>query len=116
MKTVLAIMVAFIVSGCAMPSFYDDNESLLAVDVRVAISDMDCANPYIYHVQSVVNRLYFYVESKESEDIGEMVKLMKETVDAMASKPEMSIGYCNVKKKLLEKQSKDITSAIMGRY
>ena len=44
MKVISSIAAAALLSGCSMtlPSFYDDNESMLAVDIRLAVSNLDC--------------------------------------------------------------------------
>ena len=117
-KTVIAFITALMMTGCVVPSLYDDNESLLAVDVRMSVSQLDCTNPFIdsLNLKYSVDRLAMYSESKGSEDLQEMVQLMKKTADGLAEKKEMSLTYCELKKKLLTKQSKDIAEAVMGRY
>ena len=120
MKKVLIGLLAITLSGCVtMPSFYDDNESLLAVDVRVAVSNIDCDNysvQMISNVQYNVQRFAHYSESKGSDDIAEMIMPMQLTVDGIAKKENVSTAYCKIKKKILIKQSSDIATAVMGRY
>lgn len=120
MKKILIGLLAVMLSGCiTMPSFYDDNESLLAVDVRMAVSNIDCEHydaQMISNVQHNVRRFAHYSESKGSADIGEMILTMQSTVDGIAKKENVSAAYCKIKKKILIKQSSDIATAVMGRY
>jgi hypothetical protein len=113
MKQIL--IIALLLSGCGyLPSFYDDNESLLSVNVRYEVDRLDCQSPRVERIKGSVDKLYFYTESKKSTDVRKLVHLMKETTDPM---PEvMSTYFCNIKKKILEKQSRDIANAIMRRF
>ena len=41
------LIPAVLLTGCSMvPSFWDDNESKLAVDVRFAVTQIDCSGEY----------------------------------------------------------------------
>ena len=109
------LIMVLLVSGCSyLPSFYDDNESLLAINVRYEVDRLDCNAPRVVRIKGSVDRLYFYTESKKSKDIFKLVQLMKKTTDPMPKL--MSTSFCTIKKKILEKQSKDIANAIMRRY
>ena len=113
MKQILIMVL--LLSGCSyIPSFYDDNESLLAVHVRYEVDRLDCDAPRVGRIKGSVDKLYFYTESKKSKDVRKLVHLMKETTDPM---PEvMSTYFCTIKKKILEKQSRDMANAIMRRF
>jgi hypothetical protein len=100
-----------LIAGCTAPSFYDDNESLLSVQVRYEIDRMDCNNLEMTPVKNAVDMLALYSESKGSTDVTKMVLLMQDTVNSTTA----SAG-CPIKKKLLEKQSADIARALMWRY
>lgn len=112
----LILTCAILLSGCAAvtdTSFYDDNESMLAVDVRYAVETLKC--------DSVTNRVYFkivklklYSESKNSKDVLKLVEKMEKTAEGI--KYGMKPAVCNIKKKILQKQSKDIANAIMRRW
>ena len=119
MKKLIPLLAVGLVASCSIldTSFYDDNESLLGVEVRHEVSMLDCSIPYVDGIKTSVDKLHLYTESKKSKDIHKMVVTMKETSDLMAIKQDsMSTSYCNIKKTILEKQSKAITTAIMGRY
>lgn len=120
MKALLIGATALALSGCmTMPSFYDDNESLLAVDVRMAATNLDCngeVRPQVVAVDKTIQRLSLYSESKGSDDVGEMISLMRKTTEGMLKKETISAAYCGLKKKVLITQSDDIATAIMGRY
>jgi|TARA_R110000744_G_scaffold257174_1_gene372602 hypothetical protein len=109
------LIAVLLLSGCGMlPSFYDDNESMLAVNVRYEVDRLDCDSPRVLRIKGSVDKLYFFTQSKGSNDVLKLVQLMKKTTDPM---PEvMSTYFCNIKKSILEKQSRDIADAIMRRY
>ena len=114
------ILIVLSIAGCSyIPSFYDDNESRLAVDVRFAVSQLDCRTEYQHQVEEIKDRVDFfemYSESRGSDDIGEIVEMMQETVDGFYKDNSNNEFFCNMKKKILVKQSADIADAVMGRY
>jgi len=115
------LLLTLVMTGCAMtvPSFYDDNESKATIDVQYYLSNLNCAQDYIGDIKKVkrkVDWLKLYAKGKGSEDISLMVNLMSETVDGFYNRGTVSKGYCIIKKKLLIKQSSDVTAAIMGRF
>lgn len=115
------LLLSIMLTGCSMtvPSFYDDNESKATIDVQYYIGSLNCAQDYMNDIRMVkqkVDWLKLYAKGKGSEDISLMVSLMSKTVDGFYSKTTVSNGYCIIKKKLLIKQSSDVTAAIMGRF
>lgn len=116
--SVLALTV--LLNGCiTMPSFYDDNESMLAAEVRFEIDRLDCNNidPYaIARIDWQVHKFMLYSESKGSTDVTEMLTKLKKTSDGLAKKETVSTTYCNLKKKSLTAQSASIAEAVMWRY
>lgn len=113
-------MTVGLLTGCSgIPSFWDDNESRLAVDVRFAVAEVDCSGNYQPQVEELKDRVdYFalYSESRGSDDVGEMIDLMQETVDGFVKDGSNNAFFCKMKKKVLVKQSADIADAVMGRY
>lgn len=103
-----------ILSACSsLPSFYDDNESLLAVDVQMAVHKLDCSkNSETAALKDSIKRLSLYSESKNSRDIYPLVDKMEKTSEGI----ETSKTVCSLKKKILAKQSADIANAIMRRF
>tara|TARA_R110000782_G_scaffold222009_2_gene309104 strand:- start:514 stop:891 length:378 start_codon:yes stop_codon:yes gene_type:complete len=120
------LLSAILLSGCsAIPSFYDDNESKATIDVQYHVNQISCEEDYlgdldylgdIIRIKQRVDWLKLYALGKGSKDVHSMVELMSETVDGFYKKGIVSKGYCSIKKKLLIKQSGDITAAIMGRF
>lgn len=112
----LILAFAILLSGCTAitdTSFYDDNESMLAVDVRYAVETLNCE--YVTNkVRYKILKLKLYSESKKSNDIYNLIEKMEKTASGI--EPGMKVAVCNIKKKLLQKQSKDIANAIMRRY
>lgn len=119
-KISVSILSIVLLTGCSyIPSFYDDNESRLVVDVRFAVSQLDCSTEYQHQVEEIKDRVDFfkmYSESRGSDDIGKVIGLMKETVDGFYKDNSNNEFFCNMKKKILAKQSADIADAVMGRY
>jgi len=120
LKLSAAILGLALMTGCStIPSFWDDNESMLAVDVRFAVAKLDCSQPYQHQVEEIKDRVdlfTYYSESRGSSDIGEIVGEMKKTVDGLYEDNSNNAFFCNMKKKILVKQSADIADATMGRY
>lgn len=120
MKKIISALIVLSLTGCSMiPSFYDDNESLLAVDVRQSVARMTCTDnvrEQVITVDKSIERLALYSESKGSDDVGEAIAMMRKTTTGMLEKETISSAYCGLKKKVLVEQSGSVATAIMGRY
>lgn len=123
MKIATVILATMMLASCGIPSisFYDDNESLLAVQVRGAAEALDCSakqEPQVRNIQNRVDLLLYFSEAKHSDDVQEMVLPMKDTVDKFYErvKKNDSIAFCEIKKKLIVQQSKTIADAVMRRF
>lgn len=123
MKIATVILATMMLASCGIPSisFYDDNESLLAVQVRGAAESLDCSvkqEPQVRGIQNRVDLLLYFSEAKHSDDVQEMVLPMKDTVDKFYErvKKNDSIAFCEIKKKLIVQQSKTIADAVMRRF
>ena len=120
MKLILTISALLLLSGCShIPSFWDDNEALLAADIRFAVTQIKCERPYQSKVENLkdkVDLLAIYSDSKGSSDVGEIITIMKETTDGFYEDNSQNEFFCNMKKRLLTDQSKHVAQAIMGRY
>lgn len=117
----LVVASSFVIlSGCSMiPSFWDDNESLLAVDLRYTVQKLDCSRnqePQVAMIRDQLSRFQLYSESRGSDDIGELLDLMAPTVDGLYEDKSNNTFFCKMKKKILVKQSAEIADATMGRY
>ena len=114
-------LLAVLLSGCSMiPSFYDDNESSISIDLRYSVNQLDCKQPHGVQVKEIDKSLKYlelYTQSKGSDDVAKMISPMRETVDDFMKRgDDGSVVYCNIKKVLLEKQSATIAETIMGRF
>jgi hypothetical protein len=112
---------ALLLSGCSMiPSFYDDNESAISIDLRYSVNQLDCQQPHGAQVKEIDQSLKYlelYTESKGSNDVAKMIAPMRETVDDFMKRgDDGSVVYCNLKKKFMETQSAEIAETIMGRF
>ena len=117
----IVLFSLLLLGGCsAIPSFYDDNESMLAVNVRYAAFQIACgedtATQSIEDTKRAVDIFAMYSESKKSKDVGELVAKMKETTDGLWEKRPGSKAFCELKKMVLVKQSADIANAVMRRF
>jgi hypothetical protein len=112
----LVLAFAIFLSGCTAvteTSFYDDNESMLIVNVRYAVETLNC--DYVTNrVHKDILKLKLYSESKRSVDLYKLVDKMSKTAEGI--EPGMKSAVCKVKKKILQKQSKDIANAAMRRW
>lgn len=110
----LILSSILILSACSgIPSFYDDNESLLAIDVRMAVHKLDCSDSSeTAALKDSIKRLSLYSESKNSSDIYPLINKMEKTSEGI----ETSKAVCSLKKKILAKQSADIANAVMRRF
>lgn len=119
MKVLFASVALVVLSGCAStPSFWDDNESYAVAKIRHSVDAMNCNTNYLpqaRQVQSDVRFLELYSESKGSEDLLEMVRPLKETIDGLVEKEENNV-FCTLKKRQLVKQSALIAEASMERF
>ena len=117
---ILAIVSLLFLSGCSMiPSFWDDNESLLASDLRYVVHKLDCSKeqkPQVALIRNQLVRFELYSDSRGSEDIGELLDIMKPTVDGLYEDESNNEFFCKMKKKILLTQTAEIAEATMGRY
>ena len=114
------LLAPLLLSGCiTIPSFYDDNESKVAIDLRHSVEKLDCAKqqqPQVAEIRSKLTWMELYVESKGSDDIADMIAPMKDTVNDFYNRGEGTEGYCKIKKRIMSTQSKIIADAVLGRF
>jgi DNA replication protein DnaD len=111
----LVFGAVILLSGCMSvtdTSFYDDNESLLSVEVRYQADNLVCGKTDPNNLVNSIHKLFLYTESKKSLDVHKLVTKMKKTSENMTK----NITMCQIKQKLIKKQSADITNAIMRRF
>lgn len=119
MRTFFLASSFLVLSGCSMiPSFYDDNESLLAVGIRAEVDRLNCEIDYtsqVQRIQTSIRYLELYSESKGSDDVYDMIQPMEETANGLAEKEPNKV-FCTIKKKFLVTQSALVADALMERF
>jgi len=126
MKYIIAIFAVMTLTGCAtisdiVPSFWDDNQSKVAIDIKYNISIIDCTSDNINTKQILrdVNWFISYSESKQTKDVIKIINPLKETLVTFDKKVEtnkMTNTYCELKKKILITQSNRFAESVLGRY
>jgi hypothetical protein len=123
MKNLFLLVATIIVVGCQSYdiSFYDDNESMLAVNMWASVDRINCENastsrPQFFIVKENLTTFQLYTIAKGSSDITEILDLVQQTVDPTLMKDEISTAYCKAKKRSLETQSRDIAQSVMRRF
>jgi len=118
-------------SGCAAydafnMAGYDNNEYLLATQVRTAAELSTEACEYreiidrnLIHMNTLSLTLVNYTEhlpnNQEANDLAaKLHKLVTTTYDAYDS-PDVSVGYCKAKMNLIEKNAASIQEALGGK-
>lgn len=128
-KILLTLLIVPVLAGCAaikekIPSFWDDNQSQMIINVRFQVDKLDCGQPHAPQVQAIKDELRkfeLYSESKgwRQNDVLKIIKPMQETVDDFLKRSQEKEGskmYCEIKKKAMTTQAKAAASAILGRY
>ena len=125
LKLTSILLGTVLLAGCAsiqdwIPSFYDDNESKAIIDVVTGVSLLDCnattLNEDLKELDRDTEWLILYSEAKGSRDVNKTTKLFDETLNGMVAKETVSPTYCELKKKTLLVQSKEIAKSIMRRF
>lgn len=130
MKRQLAILsLTVFLSGCAsmagvLPSFWDDNQSSKAIDIKIAVTDLDCnqpQNPQVKVIKRDLDWFVYYSEAKGylQKDVLKLIEPLKETVndfDKRTQEKDASVAYCNIKKKVLVEQTSIFAKGVLGRY
>jgi len=128
MKAVV-LALAITLSGCStvqglIPSFWDDNQSAKVVDIRYSVETLDCAKPHLPQAERIEKDILWfqlYSESKgwRQQDVLKLVKPLQDTVTDFVKRSKAGEGtetYCNIKKKIMQTQSKRAAEAVLGRF
>ncbi len=129
MRILAVALISVSLTGCAtvkdwIPSFWDDNQSAKIVDVRHKVENLDCTKdqlPQVAAIRSDLQWFQLYSESKgwRQADVLRVVKPMQETVEDMYKRAQGEQGskvYCDLKKKVMQQQSKRAAEAVLGRF
>lgn len=128
MKLIAAVLVSFILSGCAavgaitsfFPSKWDPNEASAVTDIRQQARQLDCSDPVklkqqLSSLQSRVQWLELYSDSRKNEDMTKITKVFDITLKGLADRKEYSKFFCESKVKIMIKESDAIAIAAQGR-
>jgi hypothetical protein len=129
MKRILLIAAVVALSGCStiqgwIPSFWDDNQSAKITDVRLTVDRIDCAKDQLAQATQLRDQLRWfelYSTSKGSlqRDVIQLVKPIQDTTEDWYKRSldgQGSVGYCDIKKKILEQQTARAAKGILGRW
>jgi len=129
MKRILLITAVVMLSGCStiqgwIPSFWDDNQSAKITDVRLTVDRIDCSKDQLAQAIQLRDQLRWfelYSVSKGSlqRDVIALVKPIQDTTEDWYKRSldgQGSVGYCNIKKKILEQQTARAAKGILGRW
>jgi hypothetical protein len=129
MKRILLITAVVLLSGCAsvqnwIPSFWDPNQSAKITDVRLTVDRIDCSKDQLPQAQQLRDQLRWfelYSVSKGAlqKDVIRLIAPIQETTEDWYKRSldgQGSVGYCNIKKKILEQQTARAAKGILGRW
>jgi len=114
---VIILAMALMLSACSatIPSFYDDNESLLVTEAVWNVRKMDCSSELAYNVSvpklNSLDKFQLYLELKGSDDLLPAV----EKVNKLSRFDYRSESYCNLKKRILVEATNSMASMVFTR-
>jgi hypothetical protein len=129
MKRILLIAGVVMLSGCStvqnwIPSFWDSNQSAKITDVRLTVDRIDCSKdqlPQAVQLRDQLRWFELYSVSKGAlqKDVIKLIQPIQATTEDWYKRSldgQGSVGYCNIKKKILEQQTARAATGIMGRW
>jgi hypothetical protein len=129
MKRILLISCVVMLTGCStvqswIPSFWDSNQSARITDVRLSVDRIDCDRPQLAQAIQLRDQLRWfelYSKSKGSlqRDVLALIAPIQATTEDWYKRSldgQGSVGYCAIKKKILEQQTERAAKGIMGRW
>ena len=129
MRKLLAIILLVSLTGCStvqswIPSFWDSNQSARITDVRLSVDRIDCDKPQLAQAVQLRDQLrWFELYSKSKgalqRDVLALIAPIQATTEDWYKRSldgQGSVGYCNIKKKILEQQTERAAKGIMGRW
>ncbi len=128
MKRLVALSLVFLLSGCAavssissfFPSKWDPNEASAVTDIRQQARQLDCSDPVklkqqLTSLQTRVQWLELYSDSRKNEDMTKITKVFDITLKGLADREGSSKFFCESKVKSMMKESDAIATAAQGR-
>ena len=129
MKRLLLIAAVTLLSGCStiqgwIPSFWDDNQAAKITDVRLTVDRIDCGKDQLAQAQQLRDQLRWFELYSTSKgglqrDVIALVKPIQDTTEDWYKRSldgQGSVGYCGIKKKILEQQTARAAKGILGRW
>jgi hypothetical protein len=129
MKRTFLILLVVLLTGCStvkgwVPSFWDDNQSRSIIDVRQSVDRLDCNQPHLPQVLKIhddVRWFELYSDSKgwQQADVLRLTEPMRASIADFVRRSQDqqgSVGYCEIKKRLLAKQAETAARAVLGRF
>jgi hypothetical protein len=129
MKRIILIAAAVMLTGCStiqgwIPSFWDSNQSAKITDVRLTVDRIDCSKDQLAQAAQLRDQLRWfelYSVSKGAlqRDVIKLIQPIQATTEDWYKRSldgQGSVGYCNIKKKILEQQTARAATGIMGRW
>jgi hypothetical protein len=129
MKRILLISCVVMLTGCStvqgwIPSFWDSNQSAKITDVRLTVDRIDCSRDQLAQAAQLRDQLRWfelYSTSKGAlqRDVIKLIQPIQATTEDWYKRSldgQGSVGYCNIKKKILEQQTARAATGIMGRW
>lgn len=126
---IASLILVVSLTGCAsikemIPSFSDVNQSSKIIDVRQSVAQLDCNQDHAPQVKRIKDNLQWfelYSESKgwRQNDVIQLIKPIQATTDDFYKRSldkQGSVGYCEIKKKILTSQTEKAATAILGRF
>lgn len=129
MTKYLAVVSLALLTGCAsaykyIPSFWDDNQSAKIIDVRQKTRLIDCGQVQKPQAEAIVRdlqwfRLYSESKGRLQQDVIQLIDPMEQTAMDWLKRSAGeggSVGYCEIKKKILIGQADKAAAAVLGRW
>jgi hypothetical protein len=129
MKRIILISCVVLLSGCTtvqnwIPSFWDDNQSAKITDVRLTVDRIDCSRDQLAQAVQLRDQLRWfelYSTSKGAlqRDVIKLIAPIQATTEDWYKRSldgQGSVGYCGIKKKILEQQTARAAKGILGRW
>jgi hypothetical protein len=130
MKTILLSLAVIMLTGCStaykyIPSFWDDNQSSRAIDIRQSVQQLDCSQPHRPQAQRIADNVEWFVMYSESkgrsqQDVLKLVEPLKATADDFlkrsSGEQQGSKTYCELKKRVMIEQAQRMAGSVLGRW
>ena len=129
-NTLITLIMTLSLGGCAsiqalVPSFWDDNQSARVVDIRQAVSAVNCRQPIEPQVQRVITdiewfKLYSDSKGTRQQDVIRIITPLEETAQDLMTRARgttpVNPTYCEIKKRIMTEQAARAATAILGRF